>query len=48
MEIRQAVAWSALLVEEGGQVSTHNITVTIAGHTGIFDTEADTRGEVDG
>ena len=47
-EILETVARSALLVEKEGKVSTNNITVTIAGYTGIFDTEDDMLRDVDG
>ena len=47
-EILEAVARSVLLVEEVGLISTNNVTVTIAGYTGIFDTEDDMLQDVDG
>ena len=47
-EILETVARSVLLVEEVGKVSTNNVTVTIAGYTGIFDTEDDMLQDVDG
>ena len=46
--IRQVVASHVLLLEKRGQVTFDNIIIEFAGHTGIFDTEADTRGDVDG
>ena len=47
-EILEAVARSVLLVEKVGLISTNNVTVTIAGYTGIFDTEDDMLRDVDG
>ena len=47
-EILEAVARSVLLVEKVGLISTNNVTVTIAGYTGIFDTEDDMLQDVDG
>ena len=42
VEIRQAVARTILLLEQARLIHTNNITVSIDGNTGIFDTEEDT------